>query len=163
VCVVVLAAYVGAQDTTVAPSSSSNDTSFFPPFLHKLTDKLKEEFVSIVNNTEMTAAEIDQNIAEWGRKHGIEDKVLKFDAEWRQFQNETMEKLNDAVKQLPNAFQQVRSILSSDSLSGKAIKDQLSTYIDSLAPEVQSMLDHVMGPATKVAVGNATATNRNPQ
>ncbi|GMR62175.1 hypothetical protein PMAYCL1PPCAC_32370, partial [Pristionchus mayeri] len=139
---------------TIGVSSSASNDSFIPPFVTMLTEKIKEEFFTIANSTELSPAQIDDKIAEWARRNGIEEKFRAFDLERRRYQNETLQKLDEVVNKLPSAVDKMRNLISSEALSGRVIKAQLAALVHSVSSELQSMVGQVMEPTARVASRN---------
>ncbi|GMT22900.1 hypothetical protein PFISCL1PPCAC_14197, partial [Pristionchus fissidentatus] len=111
-----------------------------PDFLDKVSKRAREAFTEIEFDEEMSRTEILEAELEWAREHGIEDEVREYQLARQSFFRNHHNKVDEAVKALPETLVKMRSYFRDHSLSHAERAKALHRLFKSLSPELRALV-----------------------
>ncbi|CAI5449024.1 unnamed protein product [Caenorhabditis angaria] len=111
-----------------------------PPYLKNVSDDARKEFFDIVNNDNLTLAEIDTQLATWAESNDISDSYSEFEAKKASYIAEIKAKVTSVVSNLPTVQSQLESIFENKDQTRSAQREQLDELRNKYPQEVGVIL-----------------------
>ncbi|GMR45546.1 hypothetical protein PMAYCL1PPCAC_15741, partial [Pristionchus mayeri] len=131
---------------SAAHQDSSNQSGFRsgpghrPDFFDLISQGAREEFVDIMFDQEKSRAQILEDELDWGRANGIEKEVREHQTARTSFWTEHHNKVDEAVKMLPEALVKMRSYFRDHSLSHDERSKALHRLFKAMTPELRALV-----------------------
>ncbi|GMT30911.1 hypothetical protein PFISCL1PPCAC_22208, partial [Pristionchus fissidentatus] len=118
--------------------------AFYPPnapFLSGFSNNYQavQEYNSIVTNTQLTRPAMEQQMNSWANKYGMTNQItMLINGRATALKNITDNAVNDA-QNLPSLIQKMNNIVSSTTITGAQVQQQISQLLSSVSVGQQKM------------------------